>query len=384
MEAKILTPELLELIYGAALGQNSWHDILKRLEREFPGVRFGLWGHDLRANRNIGLVYQGFDPAAMEPWINYYSKINPWAPGLASAPVGAIHFAEQLLSREELLATEYYNDWIRPQEDVLTGVGLTVYSDAERFFALTTNIRARDETKLKEALARALVELGPHLSRAFALTRAVRESISSHQLEAALEVMTAAALLLDGRGRVIFFNSAARSLLARQSGLSIDAGGFLTFSDPTAQLAVSRLLSAMGSADYGSIPSSFDARENEEDEQLRVRLVPFRDAAEADPAALFSAPRRPAVLAFIEPAEEVVEKRAQRQLLNHFRLSQTESDLALALCRGEKLTDVASRRRVSIHTVRNQLKSVFTKTGVSSQGQLVALVWKLATQRRPA
>ena len=38
------------------------------------------------------------------------------------------------------------------------------------------------------------------------------------------------------------------------------------------------------------------------------------------------------------------------------------------------LIEIADTRKISRHTVRNQLKSVFTKTGARSQADLVRLV----------
>ncbi len=58
-------------------------------------------------------------------------------------------------------------------------------------------------------------------------------------------------------------------------------------------------------------------------------------------------------------------------------LSPRESQVALGLARGRTLEEIAASRRVSIHTVRNQLKSIYTKTELNRQKDVVAAVFDL-------
>ena len=69
-------------------------------------------------------------------------------------------------------------------------------------------------------------------------------------------------------------------------------------------------------------------------------------------------------------------KRRQVKFTNRYGLTPTEALLAEELLRGSTLKLVAQERGVSIHTVRNQLKVIFEKTGTSQQSQLVALLAK--------
>lgn len=55
-----------------------------------------------------------------------------------------------------------------------------------------------------------------------------------------------------------------------------------------------------------------------------------------------------------------------------YGLSPREQDLVLALARGEGTQAIADRLRISPHTVRDHIKSIFDKTGVSSRNELVA------------
>ena len=59
-----------------------------------------------------------------------------------------------------------------------------------------------------------------------------------------------------------------------------------------------------------------------------------------------------------------------------FELTPAEANLATLLARGLNLAQVSVAQNISQHTARAQLKSIFAKTGVSRQAELVRLVLK--------
>lgn len=65
---------------------------------------------------------------------------------------------------------------------------------------------------------------------------------------------------------------------------------------------------------------------------------------------------------------------APAMLRTAFKLSAAETDIALALARGESREEIAAARRTSIQTVKAQLKSIFAKLGVVREAELVAML----------
>lgn len=59
-------------------------------------------------------------------------------------------------------------------------------------------------------------------------------------------------------------------------------------------------------------------------------------------------------------------------LLDSYGLTDRETDIVLLVCRGIGTKEIAGERSISVHTVRDHLKSIFEKSGVSSRGELVA------------
>jgi DNA-binding CsgD family transcriptional regulator len=66
-----------------------------------------------------------------------------------------------------------------------------------------------------------------------------------------------------------------------------------------------------------------------------------------------------------------------------FDLTRAEQHLLCQLAEGDGLRDAAAHLHVSIHTARNQLKSILRKTGRHTQTQLLTLVTRMAALRIP-
>lgn len=69
-----------------------------------------------------------------------------------------------------------------------------------------------------------------------------------------------------------------------------------------------------------------------------------------------------------------------------FGFTPTETEVALALLRGDEVSAIAAARGTSIETVRGHVKSLLRKSGLSSQKQLTATLSRIATlaaQREP-
>jgi DNA-binding CsgD family transcriptional regulator len=94
---------------------------------------------------------------------------------------------------------------------------------------------------------------------------------------------------------------------------------------------------------------------------LLVHASVLRDAA--------GAPTRTAVV--LEPAER---SRIAGLLLTLYGLSGREREVAELLIRGLPTDEVAERLTISRHTVRDHVKAIFAKVGVSSRPELTALV----------
>src|SRR5690606_32441275 len=96
----------------------------------------------------------------------------------------------------------------------------------------------------------------PHLARAFALTRAMRQAVAPHELENAIESVGTAALLLDVGGRTVGRNRNAEQLLADCPVVSIEQLGRLRLAGADAQQQLDRLLVRLENDDRFRLPDA--------------------------------------------------------------------------------------------------------------------------------
>jgi DNA-binding CsgD family transcriptional regulator len=84
-----------------------------------------------------------------------------------------------------------------------------------------------------------------------------------------------------------------------------------------------------------------------------------------------------AVIVFVDLAARLTT--IDRDLIASFGLTRCEARLAGKLLSEESLEAAADSLGVAIGTARNQMKAVFHKTDTHHQGQLIALITRLAT-----
>jgi DNA-binding CsgD family transcriptional regulator len=78
-------------------------------------------------------------------------------------------------------------------------------------------------------------------------------------------------------------------------------------------------------------------------------------------------------------ATDLAEPLHGAEVMDIFGLTSAEARVTLRLAAGLSLHEIADDSGVSINTVRAQLRSIYAKTGVTKQSQLVATIWRIAS-----
>jgi DNA-binding CsgD family transcriptional regulator len=78
-----------------------------------------------------------------------------------------------------------------------------------------------------------------------------------------------------------------------------------------------------------------------------------------------------------------IEQAAVKRVSRLFNLTRAEEQILAQLVGGADVREAAARHQISIHTARNQLKSIFHKTGRHSQAQLLTLVVRMGSLQVP-
>lgn len=64
----------------------------------------------------------------------------------------------------------------------------------------------------------------------------------------------------------------------------------------------------------------------------------------------------------------------QHKLMTQFGITSSEAIVAVMLWSGALLSEIADQRRVSVHTVRNQVKSAMAKINARRQSDLTRII----------
>lgn len=363
---------LTSLIYAAALEPAKWNQVLDRISAISGGVRTHIFGYDFEANLHLGAIYSGYDPDFIRTYDSYYYARNDWAEGFATFDPGIPLFSEQMCAREELQQGEFYNDWVKPQEDVIAGGGMLLFKEENRMFAFGGNIRRRDEEREGDWL-QLVALLGPHMRQAFEISRRLAgQSIEKHALEQFGPGREPAVLMLNAEGLVAFANPKAQELAEAGYPFAIGENRrlILTHAQTRERVAEAR---ARIKAGLALPPQSTLLTGTRRGPAYECRLGAIDPADIADlQIGLLAGSGGPCLLLTLTEAN----LRADAMLVFAHQFVLTEAELAVAgsFAKGYGLEEIAAHRQVSLNTIRNQLKSIMAKTGSHRQSDLMRLL----------
>lgn len=359
---------LVGLIYQAALEPCGWRRFIDEMDNVLEGVYLSFYGHDTITGCPVDVITTRYPHEHVKNYVSYYNEINPFIKPIADAPAMLIQRSERWVAERELMKTEFYADFLRPMEDAFTGGGGAILNEDGAVMIMSGQVRRRDGDDKADQLIETVRFLAPHLRRAFQIRRALAgASIKSQQF---LEKIPGAALIIDGDSRIMSKNCEADALLKDGHVCRINTMGELRLWDLKADSALRAEIRRMRS---GALPVPFSRLARSEGGQpYLLTLAPLGEELDShDPFTRFSGQRR-ALVVLRGPKDP--DAAGIAALEDAFDLSPSESALATALFRGFVLNEYAHSKGVSIHTVRNQLKSLLRKTGACGQVKLLHIV----------
>lgn len=277
---------------------------------------------------------------------------------------------EDVLPDEELVDSEYYQHYLQP-----AGLFRILGADTVEPGGMLARLRFSRQRKEPSftATERGLLDrLVPHLRLAIQLYATLGRTTSERDLFAgAVERLSVASVVLDEQGHILSTNAVAKALLEEGDGIS-QRGQHLVIEGRDNNRELQNALATIVRAQHRGETSVVRALRvpraaGRSQLGLVLRPVPASEWGEGQSS--------PCVAVFISDPE-LRETASQATLGQLFDLTPAESNLAILLSRGLSLAEVSEAQNISQHTARAQLKSIFAKTGVSRQAELVRLVLK--------
>lgn len=369
--------EIIGLIYEAAIEPERWSTVMERVSQSLNAAAITLLMHDFStsgvADGPPGVVVRtvGFDPAYVANYIEHYAGTNVWVRNEETLEEGVAVTSEMLYPQAKLDSTEFYGDWLRPQQlkHCIGGIIVRDGAVAVKLSALRSG-RVGCYTEPELDFYRRLL---PHLRRACQINKRLEQerSLSAPAVAAsqwAANSTHLGILTLSENGLVLAANPRGESLLRGSSPLRM-CDGKLAGQQPhdTAHLMKTlRHTVSSGEAAHAKLGG---------EGPWGTCCVTMMPAPTTDVWTVSA--HRQLVLCLITESSLSRRVASARQLMELFTLTPAEARLARAIAQGDSIEDYVRAEGVRPPTARTQLQSIFAKTGVSSQRELILRVLAL-------
>ncbi|MBA1205343.1 helix-turn-helix transcriptional regulator [Pseudomonas capeferrum] len=285
-------------------------------------------------------------------------------------PVDTVFTIEDLMSDSEWSSSSFYLLYCQPY-GCYHMLGTDISMPDGGILRLRIN-RPREQPRF-DVTARALCAmLMPHLRRALHMHALLDRSVSLGSLYSqTINRLAVATIVLDENGSVLQLNPVAREILGSSDGLKL-VGGRLEATYPSDNRELTRLVrnaflrSRQGDeAELGAEAMSVSRPSGQVNLGVVVELIPSQQLVEGR--------GKPTVVVYVRDAvgKSLVSTVVASQLYN---LTPAETGLALELANGLSLEEASERLHIRRNTARAHLRSIFSKTGVRRQTELVRIM----------
>jgi DNA-binding CsgD family transcriptional regulator len=361
--------DLVELIYDAGANPSGWRTFLAALSNVFECASGLLHRYDPSLGSVPAFEEFGHDTAFSETYARYYASINPYpAESFHRLATGKVEYAGTLLPVSEVIGTEFYNDWMKPQGISPNHLGVVLSRTDGVMSLLCVAPQARVFDKDPKKFGDRLQMLVPHMTKALELNRVLAgATLANETSHAMLDSIPAAVFLLAAGGRVSFANRRGEELLQKEQVMTIDP--VTRRLRPYALRDGGAFEAAVARARAGKQPQFMRVIAGEAGAAFILAIVPLsprtRDVVLSSP--------HDGLAVIATPSSGHVELRIE-DIRDATGLSQAEARLAKALVSGASLHEYADAAGLSPNTARRQLAAAFLKTETNKQSDLVSLL----------
>jgi DNA-binding CsgD family transcriptional regulator len=372
---------LVDLIYQGTLEAQPWQGALPALREAMDaqvvslilrppsaddqGVILNCVRPETARGRS-GTVLASPDDWEVSAYRAQFFALDPFV----NLPLDRVIALDDILPDKELVVSDYYLHYLEPI-GLFRILGVDTAEPGGMLARLRFS-RRRSEARFRKRERELLTSLTPHLRRAIEIYAKLNRTTSERDVYAgAVNQLSVASIILDEQGRLLTTNAVGRALLDSGEGLGLRDGRLHIEGrdiNKALQLALATIIKAQLRGETSVIKALRVPRPTgRSDLGLVIRPVPASQWSEGQSS--------PSVAVFVSDPD--LQESTSRQILGElFDLTPAEANLATQLARGLSLAQVSSAQGISQHTARAQLKSIFAKTGVSRQAELVRLVLK--------
>ncbi|NLS18565.1 helix-turn-helix transcriptional regulator [Rhizobium sp. P40RR-XXII] len=355
-------------IYEAAYSPEHWRTVVEEMRVAFNGSKACLtkMGPTVTAN---DAITTGPNAEYLEKYLSEHAPYeNALELAVAAAPEGLIYNDHALVGRDKLRRSRLWNEWMAPQ-DMYEGLASKLLTEGRSFWFFDIQ-RGKSQRSFDGEDIKWFKQVAPHLRRANQISRKFG---GMKLMSLAFEHLPFGAVIVDGQRRVLATNSQAEAILSLPScGITV-RGGLL---DARHSRNAEKLLHLIADASCrrdstvpgtgGDMLMSSDVEQNEIPD-LAVSVGPLLEGIHSDTFGGHA-------VVFIRKLSFDLPESFVDYMRTVFGMTPKEAMLSASLAEGLSLKDAAQRHGIRFTTARSYLESIFQKTGVRQQSQLVAVL----------
>jgi DNA-binding CsgD family transcriptional regulator len=357
MSDKLLSDDLLASLYAAATQQAAWSTFCDRLSHSLNASVL-MFGHSSQSHDNLGLVGGNIDPVHLQTYEDHYGSLNPWMSMNLQIKPGFVGVSDWALPRGELIKTEFYNDWLRHQNDAIAGPAMICHRSAKKFISIAASASAQivdtDLSKMVEIMR----TLSPHILRCVDISSTLNSgngATPSH-----LNASRHGIVFIHRSGRTGFINDAATDLLETSKLLSKLQNGGLGSADPTVSDYMIRAAGAITNEAISDLPTPLTVYSVGLGQcTIHPHIFPAWGQQEF-PENVWADPVAGAIV--VTGSGGMGDDYSAEGVARSFGATPAEAKLAGAVILGQSLYEFADRHGLSRHTVRNQMRALLAKS----------------------
>ena len=314
-------------------------------------------------------------PEMLRLYGEHYYALDVWAREGMKLPGGHVCTSQSLCPQAEVRSSEIYGDFMM-EAGIEHGM-FGVLENSKSRLASVSLYRCRTCTEFTDTELKVVQFLTPHVRRAFKLHLQFSElRARSTGFETALDMVATPVILFGHGGKIASMNRSASALIEERDGLFATRDGLKAERQAESALLSKAIQRAVSSpkGNSGSGETVYVSRRARS--PLQILMSPVRNSGVNSLDGTITA------IAFVnDPSRR--RRPAQDILRTLFGLTPAECRVALLLGDGHAPKEIAGMIGVSVETVRSQMKSIFSKTAVKRQSELVRLLLSNCEQVTP-
>lgn len=363
---------LIETLYQSVQNPDAWSSVMGLLCRHVHAdsamIRFYTpnWS-------SVELVAtHGFDHSFNTAYSQHFVHLDPIPEAIEQSglPPGRLAFLQELIPNEKLKHTEFYNDYLRPQDKHhVMGGYLLREGNSKALFGMQRGRRRRPFDAPDKAVLKILT---PHFKQALRLHEALSQAeAGAAAAGSTLDRLNMAAFFLDRTGRIRFANAGAETEARTGCYLTVRQGRLHAL-HAGRDRSLQQLIEAVTATVSDRIPGAGGA----------VPLTPAHNAHGAVTALvtpwqrciISGDPIAPSVTAavLVGSCDRPILK--TNYLMGAYGLTRSEARLVARLIETCSLGEAAAAAGITAQTARTYLKSVFRKAECRNQAELITKI----------